>query len=401
MIFADGVERPRKPHHLAVARHARTRHATSPPPASRSRRSSPIAAERVARELAEAATRRVPRRAVARRSSRTTRGVTRSATSSAAAWSRSSTRGSAGSTPPHRGWPRSDAMPMPALAARGGTVCISPERSGRCATTPACSPRRNARPTTTACAWSRSPSTPKRYGFELRRMPRREYDALVEDLAFNAMLAAANAALARITAELGEELPSELVARWPARATRSRRCGTSRPASTAHAHAVTGELLVQPIDRDAPARCGPAPRSRPRGTPDRAAHAARRFWPEYPVPSVPVRATAVPGVPLLEGPDLGEHELGDRRGPRNAGADGIDGAAELADRLRDRTLEMVAALGVLGVLLGPHRRRATAPTTSRGRPPSPSTSPCASLRRKTNCVTVPLMKVRARFPQDS
>ena len=156
----------------------------------------------------------------------------------------------------------------------------------------------------------------KRYGFELRRMPRRDNDALVEDLAFNAMLAAANAALARITAELGQGLPSELVASM-ARTRDALETLWHEPTGQYRSrHTVTGELLVKPsVATLLPLWAGTPSRDRAERLIELLAQ-PDVFWPEYPVPSVPVPRYGLPRVPLLEGPDLGEHELGHHRGPR-------------------------------------------------------------------------------------
>ena len=185
----------------------------------------------------------------------------------------------------------------------------------------------------------------KRYGFELRRMPRRENDALVEDLAFNAMLAAANAALERITAELDEKLPPELASSM-ARTRDALETLWHEPSGQYRSrHAVTHEPLVQPsIATLLPLWAGTPGRDRTERLIELLTQ-PDRFWPEYPVPSVPVRATQFQESRYWKGPTWVNMNWAIVQGLRSASADGIDGAAELADRLRDRTLEMVAASG--------------------------------------------------------
>ena len=69
------------------------------------------------------------------------------------------------------------------------------------------------------------------------------------------------------------------------------------------------------------------------------------FWPEYPVPSVPVRAAAYQEARYWKGPTWVNMNWAIIEGLRSAGADGSAGATELADRLRDRTLELVGTSG--------------------------------------------------------
>ena len=89
-----------------------------------------------------------------------------------------------------------------------------------------------------------------REALRLRAAPhaRRDDGVLVEDLAFNAMPRGGEPLRSRdIAAELGQELPAELVALdGPHARTRSRRCGTTPTGQYFSRHAVTGELLTIP-----------------------------------------------------------------------------------------------------------------------------------------------------------
>ena len=185
----------------------------------------------------------------------------------------------------------------------------------------------------------------KRYRFELRRMPRRDHDALIEDLAFNAMLAAANAALARITTELGAVLPSELVASM-ARTRDALETLWHEPTGQYRSrHAVTGEPLMKPsVATFLPLWSGTPSRDRAQRLIELLAM-PDAFWPEYPVPSVPVRAHEYQESRYWKGPTWVNMNWAIIEGLRNSGADGMAGATELADQLRDRTLEMVAMSG--------------------------------------------------------
>ena len=85
----------------------------------------------------------------------------------------------------------------------------------------------------------------KKYGFELHRMPR-DSSLLVEDVAFNAMFAAANRSLAAIAESLGTALPDGAGARHrPPRVSPSRSSGTTTPREYCSRDAVTGARLRQ------------------------------------------------------------------------------------------------------------------------------------------------------------
>ena len=96
----------------------------------------------------------------------------------------------------------------------------------------------------------------KRHGFELRRMPR-DRSVLIQDLAFNAILAAANRSLTAIAAELDTALPPELPDHFARRRPRSKSCGTTTPASTTRAtRSLARSCALRPSPRSS--RCSPA-----------------------------------------------------------------------------------------------------------------------------------------------
>jgi hypothetical protein len=178
----------------------------------------------------------------------------------------------------------------------------------------------------------------KRHDFELRRMPL-VGSVLIEDLAFNAILAVANRSLALIADELQQPLPATLTEH-------ARRTDTAldelwdEPSGQYYSrNAVTGALIEVPtIATFIPLWAGIP-------TPERAARLIallRRpesFWPRFPVPSVP-----------LDSPEF--REAGYWKGPTwvNTGWLIVEALreyrhAEVAEELRQRILDLVAQAG--------------------------------------------------------
>ena len=309
MIFADGTARRREPPRLAVA----ARHADAPRDvattlhhAAADRRDRGRAG-RARRSPTTSATRSSPRCCPS--SSPTTAGCSASACSTAPRSSRSSTRGSAGSTRPRRGCAR-----CASGGCRGG--CAPRERApprARSLRSPplrhALPARRRARVRRRRPAHARARGPLEQHDFDLRRLPARPLGAhrgrrVQRDASpppTTSLARARRRRRARPTIDAQHRAALEQLWHEPTQQYCSR-------------DAVTHELLTEPTVADLP----PAAR---RATPTRAR--ARRpaadptaYWPAYPVPSVPLDARRLPGDPLLEGPDLGEHQLGDRRGPR-------------------------------------------------------------------------------------
>ena len=222
---------------------------------------------------------------------------------------------------------------------RRPSACTWRASCGRCATTPSYLPAAERASDDDGLRMLAAAVHAKRYGFELRRIPPRDRSVLVEDVAFNAMLAAANQALTRIAAELGEDLPAALttaIARTPV----SDRGPVAR--------AVGAVLLAPGVDgcaapavdgRRPSCRCGQLPRHRARHAADRAAATPRRVLAAYPVPSVPVGAPDYQEARYWKGPTWVNTNWMIVEGLRDTGA------PELADELRRRTLAMVADAG--------------------------------------------------------
>jgi hypothetical protein len=128
----------------------------------------------------------------------------------------------------------------------------------------------------------------KRYDFELRRLPAPE-SVLIEDLAFNAILVAANRALGHIAADLDVALDPELVARGAATATALEDLWDEPAGQYFSRNAVTGEpIAMSTVATFLPLWAGVRA--------DRARRLlgllrdARSYWPQFPVPSVAVDA---------------------------------------------------------------------------------------------------------------
>ncbi len=179
----------------------------------------------------------------------------------------------------------------------------------------------------------------RRYGFELRRMPRDD-GVLVKDVAFHAILVAANQALHAIADELAQPLPDALAA------------ATARTPAALDAlwDADAGPSFSRDVVSGAPLTIPTIATFLPlwAGVPDRA-RADRlvalltdtdRFWPAHPVPSVPRNAPQFRPVRYWKGPTWVNTNWMLVEGLRRYGHD------DLADELRDRTLALVGAAGV-------------------------------------------------------
>ncbi len=178
----------------------------------------------------------------------------------------------------------------------------------------------------------------KRHGFELRRMPE-DRSLLIEDVAFNALLAAANEALAGIAEELGQSVGDEL--ERCARATRTAFAGLWDEATGQYYSRDRGgdELVKLPtVATFLPLSAGLVPAER----------AARllallrdesRFWPRYPVPSVPIDADSFDADRYWRGPTWVNTNWLIVEGLRALGEE------ETAAELRERTLELVDRSG--------------------------------------------------------
>jgi len=178
----------------------------------------------------------------------------------------------------------------------------------------------------------------KKYHFHLRRLPATRA-VLIEDLPFNALLIVANRALEELAAELGETLPDALVASFRQAEEALEALWDDETGQYFSRDAVTGSRIALPtIATFFPlwSRTMPAPR---------ATNLAQRlrdpsqYWPEHPVPTVPLDAAEFEEARYWKGPTW-----------VNANWIVIEGLlahgeTELAASLRDKTLELVDTAG--------------------------------------------------------
>jgi len=178
----------------------------------------------------------------------------------------------------------------------------------------------------------------KRCGFELRKM-RRRTSVLIQDLAFNSILVAANHALEDLAAIAGQTLNDELAARFAAAAQaldtlwdEDRAQYFSRDARRARlVHLPTVSTFLPLLTSTVPAD---------RQTRLRAwLDSGSGFWPAFPVPSVPTDAADFDDDRYWMGPTWVNTNWLIVRGLRSSGAH------ELADDLRERTLRLVEQRG--------------------------------------------------------
>jgi glycogen debranching enzyme len=178
----------------------------------------------------------------------------------------------------------------------------------------------------------------KRYDFELRRMPP-DRSLLVEDVAFNAMLAAANRSLTEIAETLGASLPEGLQRAVARHREAMEVLWDDETGQYCSRHTVSGARLPQPtIATFLPLWAGTA-------SPERAARLfallrdPSEYWPACPVPSVPVEAPEFQEARYWKGPTWVNMNWAIIQGLERYQE------AELADDLRRRTLALVDRSG--------------------------------------------------------
>ncbi|MGH9048762.1 MAG: MGH1-like glycoside hydrolase domain-containing protein [Acidimicrobiia bacterium] len=178
----------------------------------------------------------------------------------------------------------------------------------------------------------------KRHGFDVERMPP-EKSVLIEDLAFNALLAVANRSLVEIARELGQDIEPELESRFRSTEAALEELWDEPTGQYYSRNAVTGELLDIPtVATFLPLWAGTV--SPPRMT--RLIGLLREpsgFWPRFPVPSVPTHARQFDDDRYWKGPTWVNINWAIIEGLRLAGA------TDLADELRRRTLDLVDRVG--------------------------------------------------------
>jgi hypothetical protein len=178
----------------------------------------------------------------------------------------------------------------------------------------------------------------KRHNFRLRDMPRAG-SVLIEDLAFNSILAVANRSLEMIADELNQPLPTTLTEHARRTDAAAEQLWDEQSGQYYSRNAATGELIPVPtIATFIPLWAGiPSPERAERLI--ALLQRPESFWPRYPVPSVP-----------LDSPEF--REAGYWKGPTwvNTGwliVEGLRGYqhAELAEELRQRILGLVERAG--------------------------------------------------------
>jgi hypothetical protein len=178
----------------------------------------------------------------------------------------------------------------------------------------------------------------KEHGFELRNMPMHD-SVLIEDLAFNAFLAVANRALARIADNLGLEIDAELAASSRATEAALDELWDDSRGQYFSRNAVTGDLITM----STVATLLPLWTGIP--TPDRAGRLVALlregsgFWPRFPVPSVPTDAPEFDDDRYWKGPTWVNTNWAIVQGLRECSE------PEIADELRGRTIDLVDRSG--------------------------------------------------------
>ncbi len=178
----------------------------------------------------------------------------------------------------------------------------------------------------------------KRSRFELRRMPPAD-SVLIEDLAFNSFLVVANRALREIADDLGVGIDPDLERHFPTTiAAIDEHLWDDATGQYYSRDAVTGRLLTLPtVATFLPLWAGVAS--------DRAirlvGHLAddSGYWPRYPVPSVPTDGRHFDAQRYWKGPTWVNMNWAIIQGLRTSGA------ADVADELRSRTLDLTDRFG--------------------------------------------------------
>ena len=178
----------------------------------------------------------------------------------------------------------------------------------------------------------------KKHHFDLQRLPPKR-SVLIEDLAFNALLVVANRALEAIATDLGQDLPGELLTRFQSADEALDALWDEETGQYFSRDAVTLALIKLPtIATFFPLWSRTLPASRVAQLVQRLRDRSQ-YWPEYPVPSVPLDAAQFEEVRYWKGPTW-----------VNANwiiVEGLlaHGETELAASLRDKTLELVDVAG--------------------------------------------------------
>jgi hypothetical protein len=176
-----------------------------------------------------------------------------------------------------------------------------------------------------------------RHRFELRRMPPCE-SVLIEDLAFNSLLAVANQFLVRIAADLDQTIDTELQNCFRRTEAALEELWDEPTGQYYSRNAVTDELIKVPtVATFLPLWTGIP--SRPRAGRLVALLQQPGFWPRFPVPSVPTDAPQFDAGRYWKGPTWINMNWAIIQGL------GVFAEIKLVDDLRDRTLELIDRSG--------------------------------------------------------
>jgi mannosylglycerate hydrolase MGH1-like protein len=177
----------------------------------------------------------------------------------------------------------------------------------------------------------------RRHGFELRRMSPQD-SVLIEDLAFNALLAVANQFLVRIADDLGQMIDPELQNCFRRTEAALEQLWDEPTGQYYSRNAVTGELIKIPTVETFLALWTGIP-SRRRAGRLVALLQQPGFWPRFPVPSVPTDAPQFDAERYWKGPTWVNMNWSVIQGL------GVYAETRLVDHLRDRTLELIDRSG--------------------------------------------------------
>jgi hypothetical protein len=177
----------------------------------------------------------------------------------------------------------------------------------------------------------------RRHGFELARLPR-DRSVLIEDLAFNAILAAANRALARLADDYDLELPSELQRAIAATDAALEELWDESAGQYYSRNATTGALIRIPsVATFVPLWSEVL--SPPRAEALITLLTGAGFWPRFPVPSVPTDTAQFEPERYWKGPTWVNMNWIIIQGLRQTGA------TTVADQLVHHTLGLVRDRG--------------------------------------------------------
>jgi mannosylglycerate hydrolase len=178
----------------------------------------------------------------------------------------------------------------------------------------------------------------KRYGFELRRMPPRRF-VLIEDIAFNSLLAAANQSLVRIAKDADITIEPELTHSFDATESALEQLWDESTGQYYSRNTRSGQLIMVPtVATFLPLWAKVPPAARAAQLVARL-HEPSGFWPSFPVPSVPTDWRHFDAQRYWKGPTWINMNWAIINGLRRYDE------LERADELRRRSLDLIARSG--------------------------------------------------------